>query len=176
MAPIQQRRTSGREVRRESVAMPQHSKRTAGAKGLFVIAGFKLLNGVLLIFATMAIVHLFNKNVPAHAESWLDFFRIDSDNQYVSAALWRLRLVHTHQLKAVALLSSFYAALFLTEGVGLVMQQRWAEYLVIVATGLFIPLELYELCKGPSAVKIALLLINCAVVVYVTILVRRKVA
>jgi uncharacterized membrane protein (DUF2068 family) len=156
--------------------MPGGSKRSRGAKGLLVIAAFKLLNGVLLIFATIAIVHLFHRNVPAHAETWLDFFRIDSDNQFVSAALWRLRLVHTHQLKGLALLSSFYAALFLTEGVGLVMQQRWAEYLVIVATGLFVPLELYEVCKEPSALKIALLLINCAVVVYVTILVRRKVA
>jgi uncharacterized membrane protein (DUF2068 family) len=156
--------------------MARTKKGSGGGSGLFVIAGFKLLNGVLLIFATIAIVHLFHKNVPAHAESWLDFFRIDSDNEYVSAALWRLRLVHTHELKELALLSSFYAALFLTEGVGLAMQQRWAEYLVIVVTGLFIPLEIYELSKHPSAVRVALLVINAAVVIYVTILVRRKVA
>lgn len=143
-------------------------------RGLYAIAVFKLLNAAVLVIATFGIVHLFHKNVAAHAESWLDFWRIDSDNQFVGACLWRLRLIHTHELKQLAALSVFYAGLFTVEGVGLAMKQRWAEYLTLVATGLFIPLEIYELCKEPSIAKVVLLLINVAVVGYIALLLRRK--
>ena len=139
-----------------------------------IIAAFKLLNAALLVAVTFGIVHLFHKNVVHHAESWLDFLRVDADNELVGAVLWRLRLVHTHELKQLAALSSFYAALFVTEGVGLAMKQRWAEYLTLVATGLFIPVEIYELCKDPAAAKGILLLINAAVLAYLAWVIRDK--
>jgi uncharacterized membrane protein (DUF2068 family) len=142
------------------------------ARWLLVIACFKLLYGALSVLATVAIVHLFHKNVVAHAESWLDFFQIDTDNQYVGALLWRLKLIHTHELHLLAGVSAFYSALFLTEGVGLAMKQRWAEYLALVATGLFVPVEIYELCKEPSIAKGVLLVINIAVVAYLTVVIR----
>ena len=143
------------------------------ARGLQVIAWFKLAYAALSIVATVAIVHLFHKNVVAHAESWLDFFRVDSDHRWVGALLWRLKLVHTRELHLLAAMSGFYAALFAVEGVGLAMKQRWAEYLTLVATGLFIPLELYELCKEPSVAKGVLLVINAAVVAYIAVVIRR---
>lgn len=149
--------------------MPAKSRR-----GLLVIAAFKLLNAALLVLATFGIVHLFHKNVAHHTESWLDFFRIDTDNELVGAVLWRLRVVHTHQLKELAALSAFYAALFLTEGVGLALKQRWAEYLTLVATGLFIPVELYELWKQPGAAKAILLVINLCVLAYLAWVVREN--
>jgi uncharacterized membrane protein (DUF2068 family) len=142
------------------------------SRGLFVIALFKLFYAVLLAIATVAMVRLFHKNVVAHAESWLDFFRVDTGNEWVSAGLWRLRVVHTHQLKLLAGLSSFYAALFLTEGTGLLLKQRWAEYLTLAATGLLIPFEIYELCNQPSLAKVVLLVINVAVVGYLAYVVR----
>jgi uncharacterized membrane protein (DUF2068 family) len=70
--------------------------------------------------------------------------------------------------------SAFYSALFLTEGVGLAMKQRWAEYLALVATGLFVPVEIFELCKEPSIAKGVLLVINIAVVAYLTVVIRRN--
>ena len=42
-----------------------------------------------------------------------------------------------------------YSALFLVEGTGLFFEKRWAEYLTIVATVSFIPVEIYELLKLP---------------------------
>lgn len=144
------------------------------ARGLLVIACFKLLNAALSILATAAIVHFFHKNVAAHAESWLDFFRVDTDNKLVGALLWRLTLIHTHELYLLAALSTFYAALFGVEGVGLLLKQRWAEYLTLVATGLFIPLEIYELWKQPSVAKAVVLGVNAAIVGYLAVVIRRR--
>jgi uncharacterized membrane protein (DUF2068 family) len=53
-----------------------------------------------------------------------------------------------------------------TEAVGLIRRRRWAEYLVFVATIAFLPLEIDEVLRGPSALKALTLLVNIAIGVY----------
>ena len=64
-----------------------------------------------------------------------------------------------------------YGGLFATEAVGLSMRVGWARWLTIVATSCLVPLELYELWRHPTFVRVSILLVNVAVVVY---LFRRK--
>jgi uncharacterized membrane protein (DUF2068 family) len=59
-----------------------------------------------------------------------------------------------------------YAALEGIEAVGLWMQKRWAEYLTLIATALFIPLEVYEIVHKGSPLKVIALIVNIAIVVY----------
>jgi uncharacterized membrane protein (DUF2068 family) len=57
-----------------------------------------------------------------------------------------------------------YALLEGTEGVGLAMRRRWAEYLTVIATALLIPYEVYEVVRAPTLFKVSALLLNVAVV------------
>jgi uncharacterized membrane protein (DUF2068 family) len=59
-----------------------------------------------------------------------------------------------------------YALLEGTEGVGLSMRKRWAEYLTVIATGLFIPFEVYEVFNQVTLFRVGALLLNLAVVGY----------
>ena len=59
-----------------------------------------------------------------------------------------------------------YALLEGTEGVGLAMRRRWAEYLTVIATGLLIPYEAYEVIHKVTLFKVGALLLNVAVVGY----------
>src|SRR3954454_12919182 len=59
-----------------------------------------------------------------------------------------------------------YAVLEGIEAVGLWMQKRWAEYLTLIATALFLPLEVYEIVHKLSPTKIFALIVNIAVVLY----------
>ena len=59
-----------------------------------------------------------------------------------------------------------YAALEATEGVGLAMRRRWAEYLTVIATGILIPYEAYEVVLHVTFFKVGALLLNVAVVGY----------
>jgi uncharacterized membrane protein (DUF2068 family) len=59
-----------------------------------------------------------------------------------------------------------YAALQLLEGVGLFMLKRWGEYVAVIGTSAFIPLEVYELTDKVSVLKVVALLINLVAVVY----------
>src|SRR3954465_8351070 len=59
-----------------------------------------------------------------------------------------------------------YAVLEGVEAVGLWYQKRWAEYLTLIATSLFLPLEVYEIAHKLSPTKIIALIVNIAVVLY----------
>jgi len=60
----------------------------------------------------------------------------------------------------------FYGVLQLVEGVGLWLLKRWGEYFAVVATSLFLPLEVYELAEKVTALRVGALLVNLAAVVY----------
>ena len=69
-------------------------------------------------------------------------------------------------VNVVAIAAIAYALLEGTEGVGLAMRRRWAEYLTVIATGLLIPYELYEVIRHVTLFKVGALLLNLAVVGY----------
>ncbi|MDQ1697163.1 MAG: hypothetical protein QOJ03_2516 [Frankiaceae bacterium] len=64
-----------------------------------------------------------------------------------------------------------YALLQLAEGIGLWSLKRWGEYVAAIGTSVFLPLEIYELTKEVTLLKVGALVINLALVVY---LVSRK--
>lgn len=59
-----------------------------------------------------------------------------------------------------------YGLLETFEGTGLLLRRRWAEYLVLLATLLFLPVEIDELFKRLTAFRFLALLINIAIVAY----------
>jgi uncharacterized membrane protein (DUF2068 family) len=67
-------------------------------------------------------------------------------------------------LRATSLLALFYSAVLFTEGIGVYMEQRWAELLMIFATGALIPFEVRHLWHRPGLVGALILLANCFIV------------
>jgi uncharacterized membrane protein (DUF2068 family) len=141
---------------------------------LFVIGIYKALTGVLFGAAAIGVTQLFHKNVEAKVEQWLDLLKIDPDNRYVGGFLDRLHMIHTKELKGLAAFGVFYSVLFLTEGTGLLLGQRWAEWLTVVATSMFLPLEIYEIASGISAANVALFVVNAAIVAALIYKLRAK--
>jgi uncharacterized membrane protein (DUF2068 family) len=52
------------------------------------------------------------------------------------------------------------------EGIGLYLERRWAEYLALLGTGGFLPIELYELVHAFSWTKLGVLVFNGLIVAY----------
>jgi uncharacterized membrane protein (DUF2068 family) len=67
-------------------------------------------------------------------------------------------------LRATGFLALFYTAVLLTEGIGVYMEQRWAELLMIFATATLIPLEVRHIWHHPGVVGALILLVNCFIV------------
>jgi len=71
-----------------------------------------------------------------------------------------------HSVLMMSLVSMTYAALLLTEGVGLWFEYSWAAYLTVISTSLLLPFELYEVIKRITALRIGVLLLNLVIVLY----------
>jgi uncharacterized membrane protein (DUF2068 family) len=66
----------------------------------------------------------------------------------------------------IALGLTAYALIELVEAVGLWLMQRWGEYFAVIATSVFLPLEVYELTEKLTALRFIALLINIVAVVW----------
>ncbi len=140
--------------------------RYSGDAGLWLIGGFKLAKGLLLLVVGVGILRLLHQDVADVLASWIAQLHVDPENRYVDRALSAALSLDDRRLKQISVGTFAYAALLLTEGIGLLLRQRWAEYLTVIVTGSFIPLELYELAKRITLTRLTVLGINVAIVWY----------
>jgi uncharacterized membrane protein (DUF2068 family) len=149
------------------------SKSKTRSRGVMLIAAFKLLKGFALLAVAIGALRLLHRDVAAVADQWINAFRVDPHNHYIHWLLAKLSSVDDRKLRELSVGTFIYAAVFLTEGMGLALNKRWAEYFTIITTSSFLPLELYEVVHHATAAKVVALLINIAVVVYLVWELRR---
>jgi uncharacterized membrane protein (DUF2068 family) len=138
--------------------------------GFQLIIAFKLFKGLLLIAAGVGAISLLHKDIAEHIMQWITTLRVDPDNHYIHGLVAKAGLLNNRKLEEISAGTFFYAALLMTEGLGLWMRKRWAEYFTILVTSSLIPIELYEIVERLSLGKFLVLGINAAIVWY---LVRR---
>ena len=137
---------------------------------LLLIALFKLFKGVLLLCVGIGALRLLHRDVAESVMYWVDVLRVDPDNRFIHRLIVRSLGIEAKQLKEISAGTFFYSSLLLTEGIGLLLRKRWAEYFTVISTGVFIPLEVYEIFHRFTWVKVWVLIVNVAIVWY---LVRR---
>lgn len=141
---------------------------------LVLIGAFKLLKALLLIVVGIGAIKLLHKDVASTVAHWTNMLRVDPDNRLVHRLLERVFRVTPKQLKELSLGTFLYAGLFATEGVGLLLRKRWAEYFTIITTSGLIPLEIYELARHFTAAKLVVLFVNVMIVGYLVARVRSR--
>jgi len=76
-------------------------------------------------------------------------------------------------VRGTGFLALVYAAVLFTEGIGVYMEQRWAELLMIFATAALIPLEVRNVWHHPDLVGVLILLANCFIVWFLYCIIKR---
>src|SRR5213083_732415 len=112
---------------------------------LLAIALFKLFKCLLLVSVGVGSIRKLHKDIGETVQHWVDVLYVDPDNHFFHAIITNVLAVTPKQLEALSIGTFFYAALLLTEGVGLLLRKYWAEYFTVITAALFIPLELYEI-------------------------------
>jgi uncharacterized membrane protein (DUF2068 family) len=133
---------------------------------MMLIVYFKFFKGAMLIAIALGARHLMNKDVGEFAYRLVDAFRVDPNNRYIEALLVKLQFLSAEQLKELSIGSFFYAAVVITEGTGLALHKHWAEYFTIIVTASFLPLEIIELARRVTPIKITVMAINIAILWY----------
>ena len=80
--------------------------------------------------------------------------------------LTKLADVHSGTLTFLMLSAGAYFVLELVEAIGLWHEKRWAEYLTAVATSGLLPLEIVELIRKVTVIRVGALVINLAIVIW----------
>jgi uncharacterized membrane protein (DUF2068 family) len=142
--------------------------------GLLAIAIFKLFKGTLLLIVGIGALSLIHKDVAETAAHWADLFRVDPNNRHVHGLFIKLGMVDARRLEEISAGTFFYSALLLTEGTGLLLRKRWAEYFTIIVTASFIPMEIYELVKRITFTRTCLIAVNVVIVWYLVNRLRKR--
>ncbi len=141
-----------------------------------LIAIERSLRGVLLLAAGTYLLFHLNTDFGHLAERIIRSIDVDPRQRFFHRILTRLHHLHAHELRIAGLAALGYGTLELVEGVGLWLDQLWAEYLTLTATSLLIPFELYELAIRPSLWKAGGILVNLLIVIYLASALRRRLA
>ncbi len=141
--------------------------------GITLIGIFKLVKGVLLIALGITAATLMHKDIQATIGHWANVLWVGRENRIVERLLTKLPSIDAKKLELAEIGTFAYAALFLTEGAGLLLRRRWAEYLTVIITASLIPFEVAFAVRRFTIERIVVLLMNIAVVWYLVIKIRR---
>ena len=143
-------------------------RRTEPPNGVIrLIILYKALTAALLLVATVFLLGLITDREWAQRLKEVIYLSgLRADNQFLSDILVRFGLLNKRTTTALGAVSFFYAVLETTEVLGLADRRRWAEYLVLLATVLFLPYELTGLALHLTLDKLLIFLANVAIAVY----------
>jgi uncharacterized membrane protein (DUF2068 family) len=108
---------------------------------------------------------LFEKNLTIF-KPVAQHYGYDLDNSSVVTTIRKFFTYKQSSLDLAAIALALYAVIELIEAIGLWLAKRWGEYFAAVATGLFLPIEIYELTEHATKFKIATFALNVLAVVY----------
>jgi uncharacterized membrane protein (DUF2068 family) len=138
------------------------------------IALFKLAKAALLIILGVTALRLVNADIVSGLENWVPQIGFGPASHYVGYVILKASELTPSKIRDAGVGSFIYAALFLTEGLGLWFLKRWAEWMTIVITSSLVPVEVWEIVRRPHWGKVVVLVINLALVAYLVWLVRNK--
>ena len=136
--------------------------------GIRLIAAFKLLKAVLLLVLGLGVAALLDKGLAYNLHHWITVLLLRQENRHLRAALAWLTGINRRNLRLFEIGTFCYSGLLFTEGVGLLMLKRWAEYLTAIITASFIPFEFLSDARRFSAGKTMVLFLNVAAVWYLS--------
>jgi uncharacterized membrane protein (DUF2068 family) len=142
--------------------------------GLLAIGLLKLVEAVFFFLVGMGALHFIHRDLGDAAVRLAERLKMDMDGRVMTWVLDHLDDVTAHRLRQIGIATFFYAGLRVTEGVGLVMEKMWAEYLTVGVTMSFLPWELYEIFRRLDWIRVCLLAVNLLVLAYLLWCLRRN--
>jgi uncharacterized membrane protein (DUF2068 family) len=155
---------------------PAILRRPRRARYLKLIALFKITKGLLALALGFSLLFLDSRTHWLDAISdWTADELLLVHSKVVLYLLNKLQAVLANgQFRAPGLLALFYSAVLFTEGIGVYLQKRWAEFLMVFATGVLIPFEVRHVYHRPSIGGFVVLAVNCFIVWFLYRVLKRE--
>ena len=143
-------------------------------KGLVMIAGYKLF--VALVFAAVGVgaMRLIGKDVGDVLSTLASDLRFNPEGRFINFLLDRASLLDDPALRRIGFGAFCYSAVSIVEGLGLYFEKAWAEYLTLLITTSFLPIEIIEILHRLTWLRVGLLAVNMVVLVYLVVIVVER--
>ena len=145
-----------------------------GYYGFKVIGTLKLLSGVLALAAGMGATRFLAQDPGPKLERAVSHLGLDPQNHVVHTLISTVTGIDQRHLRAIEAGTFVYAFLHSLEGIGLILEQTWAGYLVVIATSTLVPFEIYEIAKRPTPLRFAIFVLNVGIVIYLIAILRKE--
>ena len=136
------------------------------SSGLRTIAVFEAFKGALALLAAGGILAIIPAGARHIAIELVGRLHLNPGKSYPSVFVRLLENAASAQLWLIAGLVVVYAVVRFVEAYGLWRTRRWAEWLAAISGAIYVPAEIYELSRSITAIKLAALVLNIAVVAY----------
>jgi uncharacterized membrane protein (DUF2068 family) len=134
--------------------------------GFKLIGVYKLVTAVLSLVLGFGLFRLFRSEVRTSLEPIIRGLRLDPENAFIHSLISRLAGLDSKQRLWIEAGTIVYAILHVIEGVGILRGKRWGGALIILATSSLIPVECLEIVRHRTFLRIAALVLNTAIVIY----------
>jgi uncharacterized membrane protein (DUF2068 family) len=142
-----------------------------GMRAVALLEAIKGMAGLLAMIGFLALLH---RDVEAIAERLVKISHLDPGSRYPQLFIDAASKVTDGQLWFLAAAALAYALVRGVEACGLWYERRWAEWFALIAGGLYVPVEVYELIRHATWIKFGVLLTNLAIVVYMAYALRHS--
>ena len=163
-------------IGRQAESAPEQTESAPAGRpgGLLLIGIFKLAKSLFFFCVGIGALRLVHKDLSDEAMKLVTALHFEPEGRITSLLMEKVDLIDPHRLRQIGFFTFAYSALALVEGMGLMLEKVWAEYLTLSLTVMFLPWELWELARRPTWIRLALLLINLAVLAYLLWILERK--
>lgn len=131
------------------------------------VALFEATKGALVLIAGLGLLTLINRDVQTIAERIVRFIHLNPASHYPHIFVDAASQLTNRRLWWLAGAAVVYAAVRGIEAYGLWYERRWAEWFALIAGGVYLPLEIYELFHHVTWIKVAVFSTNVAIVIYI---------
>jgi uncharacterized membrane protein (DUF2068 family) len=149
--------------------MKEGSKKKSGrrlAPTLWLIVGYKLIKGLVLLGLACGIFSLIGEDLPREFRRALDALHLDPEQVFFTRLAAWVETVTPTKVGWIATGTLFYSLFSLVEGLGLIRRASWACWLAIGESAFFIPIEVFDLARQFQRSIFIVLVVNVLIVWY----------
>jgi uncharacterized membrane protein (DUF2068 family) len=139
---------------------------------LRAVATLEFFKGIFVVAMGLCALALVHRDVWLIAESLLALLHVNTDRRSAQLFLDFADTITNARLWAAARFAFAYAALRFIEAYGLWKERTWAEWVALISGTLLLPWEIRELMRGITLFRVALFVINLAVVLFMLYVIR----
>jgi uncharacterized membrane protein (DUF2068 family) len=139
-------------------------------KALRFVAFLELIKGLLVLAAGFGVLSLVHRDAWDVAAGLLRFFHVSQDRRYAQVFLDLADHVTDAKLWAIAAGAAVYSTMRFIEAYGLWKARAWAEWVALLLGAFYLPFEVYELIRRITMLRVAVLMVNLAIVLYMLFL------